>query len=160
MVIFFFFFTELEISKTIPKFDDLLRELRGFSIWLWLILVKGYNQQRKRCVEQSPQETRHQVRGSSPSGSHRVHLISQQQFVTIPQKRIRELAAQVFVGGWSHTHPLSGMCQSFRLPEGKLMFRDCLFVTVQAQGPTLTTQIMLGTLPKSQFPDFSQGPAL
>ena len=39
----FFFFNELEISNTIPKFDDLLRELRGFSIWLWLILVKGYN---------------------------------------------------------------------------------------------------------------------
>ena len=43
VIFFFFFFTELEMSKTTPKFDDLLREFRGFNVWFWLILVKGYN---------------------------------------------------------------------------------------------------------------------
>lgn len=66
----------LEISKTTLKFDDLLGELMGFSIWsyscLSFIIVKDVKEISKG--KRWKQATSFQ--GSSPSGLRRMHLIS------------------------------------------------------------------------------------
>lgn len=87
----------------------------------------------------------------------------QQQVVTtcvrccLPGKPFRDSVSKVFIGGWSHGHPLPSMYLYSRLPEGKQVFR---IYCLHRQFKPSELPVLGMVFQKSKFPNASQGPTL
>lgn len=78
----------------------------------------------------------------------------------LPGKLIRNSLLRIFTGGWACRHPLPGMYQNLRLPEGKQVFiinRNVCTNSLDAVGHSC--QGVVRTFLKLTFARASQGPA-
>lgn len=123
------------VPKTAPRVNDSLRGLSGLSIIILMTIIYcskriQSNISTERSTGQSPelfmsnscliQEAGYKHSRVLPVESHRTHLISPKLTTGVkycmPGTLVRDSGARVFIGGWSHGHPLA------RLPEEKQGF--------------------------------------
>lgn len=79
----------------------------------------------------------------------------------LPGKLIRDAVPRYFVGGWSYKHPLPNPYQngSFSRMKADVQHKP-RYLHKQFRIVSYPYQALVGTFPKSKFPDFSQDPTL
>ena len=95
--------------------------------------IKAKLKQRSEEIMQSFQEcspsgvTQEAVKSPATSCDNTCKMLSTKEL-------IRNAVPRIFIGGWSHRHPLPSMCQNSRLPEGKQVFSKSHIVCTNCLG--------------------------
>ena len=119
----------------------------------------------ERCMGWRPEETRHKFPRVFSQWSHMRHVYNshssdlwQHMKCCLLGKLIRDPVSRVFIGGCHLGTLLPCTCPNSRLPEGKQLFViNHIVFSVYAKGALFSILRMVEILPKSKFPDASQG---
>lgn len=163
-----YFGVVLGVPKTTPVFTDTPRGHSGLSIWSsswqWFIIGNLYKAtsiiKEKGGVEAKIWGIQAWAsRNPPPVTSDVLESPSSKLWQRLPKKLIRDSVPRFLLGSWSRRHPLPSVYQN-KIPDP---WKEAGVQHTPHSLYRLGTEShvrALGTLPKSRFPDASQGPNL